>query len=102
MGITFKENCPYIRNSKVIDIYKELLQFGFDVDVYDLHANKEEVLKEYGIVLCDSLGKYHAIILAVSHNEFLSLDLANLKQEEKSVIFDSKSFLNRELVDGRL
>lgn len=97
MGITFKENCPDIRNSKVIDIYKELLQFGFDP-----HANKEEVLKEYGIVLCDSLGKYHAIILAVSHNEFLSLDLANLKQEEKSVNFDSKSFLNRELVDGRL
>jgi UDP-N-acetyl-D-galactosamine dehydrogenase len=102
LGITFKENCPDIRNSKVIDIYSELVQFGLEVDIYDPHAEKEAVFHEYGISLCDSLGKYEAIILAVSHDEFLTLDYSVLKNETKSVIFDIKAFLNRTIVDSRL
>lgn len=102
LGITFKENCPDIRNSKVIDIYKELKQFGLEVDVYDPHADAQEVEKEYGLKITSELGSYNAIVLAVSHNEFLNLDYQMLKTDAKSVIFDIKSFLNRGLVDSRL
>ncbi|MHA8059799.1 nucleotide sugar dehydrogenase [Aquirufa beregesia] len=102
LGITFKENCPDIRNSKVIDIYKELKQFGLEVDVYDPHADAQEVEKEYGLRITSELGSYNAIVLAVSHNEFLNLDYQLLKIDAKSVIFDIKSFLNRGLVDSRL
>ncbi|TBH76188.1 nucleotide sugar dehydrogenase [Aquirufa nivalisilvae] len=102
LGITFKENCPDIRNSKVIDIYKELKQFGLEVDVYDPHADAQEVEKEYGLRITSELGSYNAIVLAVSHNEFLNLDYQMLKADTKSVIFDIKSFLNRGLVDSRL
>ncbi|MCZ2481735.1 nucleotide sugar dehydrogenase [Aquirufa nivalisilvae] len=102
LGITFKENCPDIRNSKVIDIFKELKQFGLEVDVYDPHADAQEVEKEYGLRITSELGSYNAIVLAVSHNEFLNLDYQMLKADTKSVIFDIKSFLNRGLVDSRL
>lgn len=103
LGVTFKEDCPDIRNSKVIDIYKELQQFGLSVDVYDPHANQHEVAEEYGINLCATpKGKYEAIILAVSHKEFLTLDFMQLKKSEDSVIFDIKSCLDREMVDARL
>ncbi|MHA8054531.1 nucleotide sugar dehydrogenase [Aquirufa nivalisilvae] len=102
LGITFKENCPDIRNSKVIDICKELKQFGLEVDVYDPHADAQEVEKEYGLRITSELGSYNAIVLAVSHNEFLNLDYQMLKADTQSVIFDIKSFLNRELVDSRL
>lgn len=102
LGVTFKENCPDIRNSKVIDIYREFIQFGLLVDVYDPHADKEEVLLEYGINITKSLGRYEAIVLAVSHNEFLDLDFDKLKKDEQSVIFDIKSCLDRNFVDGRL
>lgn len=102
LGVTFKENCSDIRNSKVIDIYREFIQFGLLVDVYDPHADKEEVLHEYGINITKSLGRYEAIVLAVSHNEFLDLDFDKLKKDEQSVIFDIKSCLDRNFVDGRL
>jgi UDP-N-acetyl-D-galactosamine dehydrogenase len=102
LGITFKENCPDIRNSKVIDIYKELKQFGLEVYVYDPHVDAQEVEKEYGLRITSELGSYNAIVLAVSHNEFLNLDYQMLKTDAKSVIFDIKSFLNRGLVDSRL
>lgn len=103
LGITFKEDCPDIRNSKVIDIYKELLQFGMNVDVYDPHADKHEVKEEYGISLVDRLSrKYDAIILAVSHNEFLAIDYEQLFNRENTVLFDTKSFLDRSIVDARL
>ena len=103
LGITFKENCPDIRNSRVIDIYKELNQFGLSVDVYDPHANKEEVRHEYGIDLANEIqSSYDVIILAVSHSEFLKLDFVNLKKSKTSVIYDIKSFLDRSIVDGRL
>ncbi len=103
LGITFKEDCPDIRNSKVIDIYKELVQFGMNVDVYDPHAGKHEVKEEYGIDLVDGLSsKYDAIILAVSHKEFLTLDYKQLSNAENAVLFDTKSFLDRSIVDARL
>jgi len=103
LGVTFKENCSDIRNSRVIDIYLELKQFGLDVDVYDPHADKKEVGHEYSIDLIQHIDtKYDAIILAVSHNEFLNIDLPSIRNGEQSVVFDTKSFLDRSLVDARL
>jgi UDP-N-acetyl-D-galactosamine dehydrogenase len=104
LGITFKEDCPDIRNSKVIDIYAELKQFGLQVDVFDPHADASEVHEEYGLSLVQEpkAKKYDAIILAVSHNEFLTLDFKSLCRGIDSVIFDTKSFLDRAMVDARL
>jgi len=102
LGITFKENCPDIRNSRVVDIYRELRDFGMEVDVYDPWANKAEVKKEHGIDLLGELGaNYDAIVLTVAHQEFLTLPFANLKAEN-GIIFDIKSVLDRTLVDARL
>jgi UDP-N-acetyl-D-galactosamine dehydrogenase len=103
LGITFKENCPDIRNTKVLDMFTELNDFGVNVDIYDPHAIQEEVKNEFNIQLLTSIGtkKYHAIILAVSHDEFLNIDYKKLRQN-KSVIFDIKSYLDRRLVDARL
>lgn len=103
LGITFKENCPDIRNSKVVDIYKELTEFGMKVDVYDPHADKAEVKEEYGLTLVDSISKqYDAILVAVAHNEFLTIDYNALKNGHDAVVFDAKAILDRSLVDGRL
>ncbi|MFN0290527.1 nucleotide sugar dehydrogenase [Pedobacter helvus] len=103
LGITFKENCPDIRNSRVIDIYHELQQFGVNIAVYDPYADKGQVHEEYGITLLSNLeDKYDSIILAVSHQEFLSLDFAALKNGEQAVIFDTKAFLDRTIIDARL
>ena len=102
LGITFKENCPDIRNSKVIDIHKELIQFGLIVDVYDQYADKDEVHKEYGIDLSNSLQTYDAIILAVAHDVFLQINFDELKRGKHTVIFDSKSCLDKNIVDCRL
>lgn len=103
LGITFKENCPDIRNSKVIDIYNELKQYGINVDVYDPHANSDEVHEEFGITLLPKpIKKYNAIIISVAHNEFKSLDVNQLSESSETVIFDTKAILDRNLVDGRL
>lgn len=105
LGITFKENCPDIRNSRVIDIINEFQSYGVDVDVYDPWASADEVKHEYDLdLLCSKEelnGRYDAIVLAVSHNEFLKMDLKGLKSDI-GVIFDVKSLLPREDVDGRL
>jgi len=102
LGITFKENCPDIRNSRVVDIYRELTDFGMEVDVYDPWANKAEVKKEHGIDLISDLSvNYDAIVLTVAHHEFLNLPYASLKAEN-GIIFDIKSVLDRTLVDARL
>lgn len=103
LGITFKEDCPDIRNSKVIDIINELSQFNIQVDVYDPHANHKEVLEEYGVKMLHKIEeKYDAIVLAVSHAEFITINLAELKFSDKSVIFDIKGFFDRTQVDSRL
>jgi len=106
LGITFKENCPDIRNSQVIDIYNELLQFGLNVDIFDPRANQLEVKEQFGIELIEKNAleagnEYDAIILAVSHSEFIQLDLEKLIKPQ-TVIFDTKAVLNRAIVDGRL
>ncbi len=102
LGITFKENCPDIRNSKVIDVVHELEGFGINVDVYDPLADPKEVKEEYGIELAKRPeGEYHAIILAVGHNSFKSLGIESLKNH-KTVIFDLKAFFDKEKVTARL
>jgi len=104
MGITFKENCPDIRNSKVIDIYRELEEFGLDVDVYDPHASVEEVKREFNIDIISKISPvkdYAAIIVAVAHDEFLSFDFKKYR-ENNTVIFDAKACLDKTLVDARL
>jgi len=104
LGFAFKENCPDTRNTRVIDIYKELLAFGISVDVYDPWANKQRVSTEYEIKLLNEIDyslTYDAIILAVAHHEFLKLDYLAFKNKG-AVIFDIKSLLNRDLVDARL
>ena len=102
LGITFKEDCPDIRNSKVPDIYNELQNYGLLVDIYDPNAIKQEVKHEFNIDLIDQPNSYDAIILAVSHNEFKNLDLRSLKSKNGAVVYDIKSFLDKKSVDGRL
>ena len=102
LGITFKEDCPDIRNSKVPDIYNELQNYGLQVDIYDPNAIKQEVNHEFNIDLIDQPNSYDAIILAVSHNEFKNLDLSSLKSKNGAVVYDIKSFLDKKSVDGRL
>lgn len=105
LGITFKENCPDIRNSRVIDIIEELQTYDIEVDVYDPWASEDEVREEYGLPLISDASQlaatYDAVILAVSHKEFLDLNIARMKAN-KTVVFDVKSLLPRELVDARL
>jgi len=103
LGITFKENCPDTRNTKVIDIYRELKSYDAEVDVYDPWANKEQVKKDFDIDLKESIEneKYNGIVLAVGHREFKSLDFKDLSSE-KVVIYDTKAIIDRSLVKGRL
>ncbi|RXK48866.1 nucleotide sugar dehydrogenase [Aquirufa rosea] len=102
LGITFKENCPDIRNSRVVDIYRELIDFGMEVDVYDPWANPKEVYREHGIKLISDLANsYQAIVLTVAHQEFLHLDYKTLKAPT-GILFDIKAILDRTLVDARL
>jgi UDP-N-acetyl-D-galactosamine dehydrogenase len=103
LGIAFKENCPDTRNTKVIDIYNQFIQLGMDVDVHDPFASPIDVKKEYNIDLVNNINKtYDAIVLAVAHSEYNKLDYLKLIKGENAVIFDTKSFIKRELVDGRL
>lgn len=102
LGITYKENCPDIRNSRVIDICTELTQFGMTVDVYDPWADPDEVAREYGLtVVPEPAGTYEGIVLAVAHDLFQTLDFATLRRSD-SVVYDLKAVLPRTLVDGRL
>ena len=102
LGITFKENCPDIRNSRVIDVIRELKSYGATVDVYDPRANGQEVQHEYGLQLCGSLSKkYHAIVLAVSHEEFSSIDWSTIR-DDNTVVYDVKGFLDRSSITARL
>lgn len=103
LGMTFKEDCPDIRNTKVVDILNELKQFNISVDVYDPHAIKSDVFEQYGFALIDQLNeKYDCIVLAVSHKEFRDLNLAGLKRNFSSIVFDIKSFFPKEQVNARL
>jgi UDP-N-acetyl-D-galactosamine dehydrogenase len=103
LGITFKENCPDIRNTRVVDVIQELEGFGIYVDVHDPCADEAEVKDEFNIELVnDSFKKYDLIILAVSHNQFKNLDLSLLKKNNESVVLDVKSFLPKKECTARL
>ncbi len=103
LGITFKENCPDVRNSKVIDVIRELESFGCNVDVYDPLADRQTVRDLYGIDVEESINRrYDAVVLAVSHEEFKRIDLEAIKDGSNSVVYDVKGFWDRRLVDGRL
>ena len=104
LGFTFKENCPDVRNTKVIDIYNELISFDISVDIYDPLANSIEVQNEYKIDIMKhnqvpDLASYSAIILAVGHDEFKNF---NIKKSDSQVIFDVKGLLPKENIDARL
>ncbi len=102
LGITFKEDCPDIRNSRVIDVINELRDFGANVSVYDPWASADEVRHEYGIdLMATPTGQYDAIVLAVSHRQFRDLDIA-AHCKPNSAVYDIKAFLERSLVHGRL
>jgi len=104
LGITFKENCPDIRNTKAIDIYHELISYGIAVDIYDPWASSDEVLHEYGISITKKLDNsvnYGAVILAVAHNEFVEIDFQSFKNNG-AIIYDVKGILPRELIHARL
>ena len=103
LGITFKENCPDIRNTKVVDIYQTLQEYTNNITVYDPWAETEQVEKEYGISVTKTVPvkKFDAIILAVAHSEFRTIDIKALTNAN-SVIYDVKGFLPREIIDGRL
>ena len=104
LGVTFKENCPDIRNTKVVDIYTELCDFGLKVDIYDPWASAEEVKHEYGVEILNELDhskKYQAVLLAVSHDEFKEFDFEKY-YNSGAVVFDAKAVVDRRWVDGRL
>ena len=102
LGVTFKENCNDIRNSKVPDIYRALKESGLAVDLYDPIADGEQVTKTHQITLTKTPSKYQAIILAVSHDLFIENGVKDYKNPNGAVIYDIKSVLNRADVDGRL
>ena len=101
LGLAFKENTGDVRNSKVVDVYQELKSFGMDVDVYDPLANPVHALREYGISLIQDveLSDYQAVLLAVPHETFSTLDI---KTSRQCVVYDLKGVLPRKKVDKRL
>jgi UDP-N-acetyl-D-glucosamine/UDP-N-acetyl-D-galactosamine dehydrogenase len=101
LGFAFKENCPDFRNTKVIDIYNELLEYNMEVDVYDPWVSSHDVELEYGFKLLDNIEikNYRLIILAVAHQDFVDFHFDFSKD---SVLYDVKGFLDRTLIDGRL
>lgn len=106
MGLTFKENCPDLRNTRVIDMIKEFADYGANVDIYDPWVDKEEAYEEYAISPIAQLekGKYDAIVLAVSHKQFVEMgaDAIHKLGKENHVLYDIKYILKANEVDGRL
>lgn len=103
LGFTFKENCPDVRNTKVVDIIKALKEYNLNISVYDPWANPATAMHEYGVEVLNSLPerKFDTAILAVAHKQFTDLDVSSLLKD-KHVVYDVKSFLPRQTVDGRL
>jgi len=102
LGFTFKEDCPDVRNTRVIDIYQELKSFDMHVDIYDPWANPSEVRHEYNVAISNALpelSSYAAIILAVAHKDFKKLQITKSNEQ---VVFDVKGFLPKNNVDARL
>ena len=103
LGFTFKENCPDVRNTKVIDIYNALQEYNLNITIYDSWANAQIANREYNIVLKNELPdqKYDAVILAVAHKDFTNIGVCSL-MKENAVLYDVKGILASHLVDGRL
>ena len=104
LGITFKENCPDIRNTKIVDIYSTLSEYTNNITIYDPWANPAEVKHEYDIDITnsiDSAEKYDAVVLGVAHKEFLSLDIKSMLNDT-AIVYDVKGILDRNIIDGRL
>tara|TARA_B100000963_G_scaffold239902_1_gene209835 strand:+ start:2626 stop:3885 length:1260 start_codon:yes stop_codon:yes gene_type:complete len=103
LGITFKEDCPDVRNTKIVDVINELIDFGLKVDVFDYEADKNEVKAEYNINMIDIIeDTYDGILLAVKHSDFKKLDIEKLKKDKSSIIYDLKGFFPKKLVNSRL
>jgi len=106
MGLTFKENCPDLRNTRVVDLVEEFEGFNCNVDVYDPWVDKDESVHEYGIQPIDqpTESKYDAILLAVAHDEFKALSVEQIKTfgKDNHVLYDIKYLLDANEVDGRL
>ena len=108
LSITFKENCPDIRNTKIVDIYSTLTEYTQNITVYDPWADATHVKHEYGIDITtlsseELKGQYDAVILGVAHNEFKAIDIRSLlKDSKKGVVYDVKGVLDRNVIDGRL
>lgn len=108
LGITFKENCPDIRNTKIVDIYHTLEEYTQNITVFDPWANAAAVNHEYGITISDKnledlKGQFDAVILGVAHNQFKEIDIRSLLADpENGVVYDVKGVLDRNVIDGRL
>ena len=106
MGFTFKEDCPDLRNTRVVDVFEELSGFRCNIDVYDPWIDKEELIREYGITLVEQpeQGKYDAVIIAVAHHQFKAMGIDAIRSlgKENHVLYDIKYILPAKQVDGRL
>lgn len=102
LGVTFKENCPDIRNSKVFEIIHFLKKQGASVEAFDPYANALEVLEKHQVQLVTGLSQYDAILLAVAHDFFKALDYSNMKKDAAAIVYDTKAFLDRSIVTARL
>ena len=104
MGVTFKENCPDYRNTKVTDIIEALLDIGYDVDVFDPWVDSKDFEKDYNLKVLNVLPekKYDGIVLAVAHDTFKEVNLSKIKTNKNSIVYDIKSFYNKKLVTKRL
>jgi len=106
MGLTFKENCPDLRNTKVVDIIHELVDYGLDVEVFDPWVDQQEAAREYNIDMVQEPQEkqYDGIILAVAHEQFLDMGPKKIRKlgKKKSIIFDVKNILPGDIVDGCL
>ena len=103
LGITFKENCPDVRNTKAVDLISSLKEYGANITIHDPWADEKEVLHEYGLTSLKTLPnqKFDAVVLTVSHNKFKGLDYQSLKNNN-AVVYDVKNFIDDTYVDGRL
>lgn len=107
LGFTFKENCPDIRNTKVIDIYHTLEEYTHNITIYDSYASIDAVMNDYGITVASNVaalksGQYDVVILAVAHDEFRHLDVRRLLKSEAGVVYDVKGILPKDMIDARL
>ena len=103
LGASFKENCPDYRNSKAIDLYNYLKEYGYNVEIYDPYINKKDFFMTYNFNLVDKpKGPYDGIILAVAHEEFKELNFNLLKRDKISIVYDVKGVVSKNLITDRL